>query len=226
MKRAILVTGIVIMSSFASAIYAQSDCKVLLPAIGDSYTGSCKQGLANGKGEAFGIDRYKGDFRKGFPDGVGTYVWQTGESYEGEWEKGLRNGNGKYTFKYGGKDSVLAGVWKEDKYIGERALAPYVIEYRNSIGRVSCIKMGNRPYVKYKFSRNGEESNNISDLLMQGSSGSERTGTSFAGFEQVTFPFKGKVTFKAPSSFMTSILTCELRLVINDPGSWIVTIFY
>jgi hypothetical protein len=115
---------------------------------------------------------------------------------------------------------------KGDKNIGERALAPYVIEYRNSIGRVSCIKMGNRPYVKYKFSRNGEESNNISDLLMQGSSGSERTGTSFTGFEQVTFPFKGKVTFKAPSSFMTSILTCELRLVINDPGSWIVTIFY
>jgi hypothetical protein len=125
-----------------------------------------------------------------------------------------------------GRDSVLAGVWKEDKYIGERALTPYVIEYRNSIGRVSCIRVGDRPYVKYIFSRNGVELNAIDDLLLQGSSGSERNAISFTGFEQVTFPFKGKVTFTAVSAFVSSMLTCELRFVINEPGSWIVTLFY
>jgi hypothetical protein len=226
MKRAILFTEIVIMFLFASALYAQSNCKVLIPGIGDSYSGSCKKGLADGPGEASGIDRYKGKFKKGFPDGVGTYIWQTGEIYNGEWRKGLRDGNGKYTFKYMDRDSVLAGVWKEDKYIGERALTPYVIEYRNSIGRVSCMRVGDRPYVKYKFSRNGDESNGINNLLLQGSSGSESNTVSFTGFEQVTFPFKGKVTFTAPNSFMTSMLTCELRIVINEPGSWIVTMFY
>ncbi|TSA39004.1 MAG: hypothetical protein D4R64_01040 [Porphyromonadaceae bacterium] len=225
MKRAILFAGILTISLFVSVINAQNDCKVLMPGISDSYTGSCKQGLADGPGEAFGIDQYKGKFKKGFPDGVGTYIWQTGETYKGEWKKGLREGDGKYTFKFMGRDSVLAGVWKEDKYIGERALAPYVIDYRNNIGRVSCMKVGDRPYVKYKFFRNGGESNNISNLLMQGSSGSENT-TSFTGFEQVTFPFKGKVIFNAPNSFQTATITCELRFIINEPGSWIVTMFY
>jgi len=226
MKRVVLIAGIVTMSLSASAIYAQSNCKVLIPRIGDSYAGSCKQGLADGSGEAFGIDQYKGEFKKGFPDGVGIYFWQTGETYNGEWKKGLREGGGKYTFKYMGRDSVLAGVWKEDKYVGERDLASYVIEYRNSIGRVTCMRMGDRPYVKYKFSRNGGESNNINNLLMQGSSGSESNTASFSGFEQVIFPFKGKVTFNALNSFQTATLTCELRLIINEPGSWIVTMFY
>jgi hypothetical protein len=226
MKRIILIAGIVTMSLSASVTCAQTSCKVLLPRISDSYTGSCKQGLANGQGEAFGIDQYKGEFKKGFPDGVGIYFWQTGETYNGEWKRGLREGDGKYTFKYMGRDSVIVGVWKEDKYIGERDLASYVIEYRNSIGRVTCMRVGDRPYVKYKFSPNGGESNNISNLLMQGTSGSESNTASFSGFEQVTFPFKGKVTFTAPNSFMTSVLSCELRFVINEPGSWIVTMFY
>jgi len=47
-------------------------------------------------------------------------------------------------YKYMGRDSVIAGAWKDDKYIGERALASYVIEYRNSIGRVTCMRVGDR----------------------------------------------------------------------------------
>ena len=214
------------MSLSASVASAQSNCKVLLPKIGDLYAGSCKQGLANGQGEAFGIDRYKGEFKKGFPDGTGIYFWQTGETYNGEWKKGLREGRGKYTYKYMDRDSVLAGVWKGDKYVGERALASYVIEYRNNIGRVTCMKVGDRPYVKYKFLSSGGELHNITSLLMQGSSGSESSTTSFSGFEQVIFPFKGKVTFAAPNTLNTATLSCELRVIINEPGSWIVTIFY
>ena len=221
-----MFSGILAISLFVSVINAQNDCKVLMPAIGDSYTGSCKQGLADGLGEAFGIDRYKGKFKKGFPNGVGTYIWQSGDTYQGEWKKGRRDGDGKFTFKFKGRDSVLAGVWKEDKYLGERVLAPYVIEYQNGIGRVTCMKVGDRPYVKFKFSRNGEELNNISNLLMQGSSGSESGTVSFTGFEQVTFPFKGKVIFNAPNTFQTATISCELRLIINEPGSWIVTMFY
>jgi hypothetical protein len=226
MKRIILFTGIAIMSLLASLLHAQDNCKVLITKINSSYNGSCKKGLADGSGEASGIDHYKGEFKKGLPDGVGTYIWQTGETYNGVWKKGLRDGNGKYTFKYMGRDSIISGIWKEDKYIGQQQLEPYVIEYRNSIGRVSCMRIGDRPYIKYIFSRNGGPSNNINNLLLQGSSGSESNATSFTGFEQVIFPFKGKVTFTAPNSFMTSTLNCELRLSINEPGSWIVTMFY
>ncbi|MBW6500831.1 MAG: hypothetical protein K0B05_05495 [Bacteroidales bacterium] len=226
-----LIAIIVGISLFSAALSAQSSCKVLLPALAGSYNGECKKGLADGRGEATGMDQYNGEFKKGFPDGVGTYLWQTGEIYTGEWKKGLRHGKGELSFKYLDRDSVLSGVWKDDKYMGERLLQPYVIEYRNSIGRVSCIKVGDRPYVRYKFSRGGEESDsrtseNIRDLLMQGSSGSEKAGTGFTGFEQVTFPFQGKLTFKAPNALMTATLNCELRFTINEPGSWVVTIYY
>ena len=227
MRQIKLISLTVVFFFSFSILVAQNSCLVLKPSISASYIGSCKQGLADGMGEAKGEDYYKGEFAKGLPDGKGTYIWKTGEVYKGEWKKGIRNGNGEYIIKTHEKDSVIAGKWKDDKYIGKAdASVPYSIDYRNSIGRVSCIRVGERPYVKYVFSRNGSESNNISNLLMQGSSGSESTLSSFTGFEQVTFPFKGKVTFSAPSSFQTSVLTCELRLTIKQPGSWIVTIFY
>ena len=226
MKRNVL--PVIILASFliTDGVFAQPGCKVLLPAISVSYIGDCKGGLADGTGHATGEDFYKGEFAKGLPEGKGSYIWKNGATYDGEWKKGLRDGYGIYSHKYQSRDSILEGDWKEDKYLGKRALAPYVIEYRNGIGRVSCMRSGDRPYVKYVFSRNGGESNNISNLLLQGSSGSENQLPAFTGFENVKFPFHGDVKFFAPNNFYSAILTCELRLTINNPGAWIVTIFY
>jgi hypothetical protein len=70
------------------------------------------------------------------------------------------------------------------------------------------------------------ESNNIGGLLMQGSSGSEFQSEAFAGYEYVEFPFHGILRFTAPNNFYSATIRCELRLTINQPGSWIVTIFY
>jgi len=211
-----------------SIINGQDNCKVLIPKIGDFYKGSCKNGLANGKGEAFGVDQYSGDFKKGYPDGNGTYIWQSGDKYEGDWKRGLRDGKGTLTVNYLGRDSVLAGVWKHDNYLGKELLPPYEIKYRTGIGRVTCMKTGNTPlYIKYKFSRSGESSiGNISGLLLTGNSGSESMTNDFTGFEHVSFPFEGKIKFTAPNAFNTASLSCEVRFVINQPGAWLVTIFY
>jgi len=226
MKRIILVTGMLILQ-FACKLSGQS-CQVLQPNIIGTYAGECKKGLADGNGEATGVDFYKGEFRKGYPDGVGTYIWHTGETYVGDWKHGLRDGKGKYTYKIMGKDTDLVGEWKNDKFIGNLATVPYSIEYKNTISRITCIKVGKRPYIKYKFAGAGTsgETNNINNLLLQGSSGTESNTTSFTGFEQVIFPFQGKVTFSAPNAFMTGTLQCELRFTINEPGSWIITMFY
>jgi hypothetical protein len=226
MKREIFLTMILVSFLFPGSMMAQIGCKVLLPAISDSYTGNCKDGLAEGTGQASGKDFYKGEFVKGLPDGKGTYIWKNGATYDGEWNKGMRDGYGIYSYKFQNEDSILEGVWKEDKYLGKIALAPYVIEYRNGIGRVSCIRTGDRPYVKYVFSRNGGESNNITGLIMQGSSGSENQLSAFTGFEYPEFPFHGNIKFSAPNNFYSAIITCELRLTINEAGAWIVTIFY
>lgn len=226
MKRNVLPVIILASFLFTDGVFAQPGCKVLLPAISVSYIGDCKNGLADGTGHATGEDFYKGEFVSGLPEGKGTYVWSNGATYNGEWKKGLRDGYGIYSHKYHSRDSILEGVWNKDKYMGRKALAPYVIEYRNGIGRVSCMRSGDRPYVKYVFSRNGGESNNISGLLLQGSSGSENQLPAFTGFENVKFPFHGDVKFFAPNNFYSAILTCELRLTVNKPGAWIVTIFY
>jgi len=82
------------------------------------------------------------------------------------------------------------------------------------------------PYVVYKFSRPGGSIDDISNLLLQGSSGSETNSTNFLGFEQVTFPFEGRIKFQAPNSLHTSMISYELRYTINQPGSWTVTIYY
>jgi len=228
MRKTILFTIMLTLPSFLAVLFSQTNCKVLIPSISDSYTGSCKQGLADGKGEAYGVDQYIGDFKKGLPNGKGTYIWQTGSRYEGSWKNGMRDGDGKYTFKNDGRDSVLAGIWKEDKYVGSKAVAPYVVQYLSGISRVSCIRAGEVPYVKYKFSRSGgkAEENDIQNLTFQGSTGQESVQTDFVGFEQVTFPFEGKVRFEAPNTLNTTTVNCELRLLINQPGSWTVTIYF
>lgn len=230
MKRLSFISAIIALSLITNAVHGQQTCKVLLPRIAALYTGPCKRGLADGKGEASGIDRYTGEFKKGLPHGEGTYFWETGEVYKGEWKKGLREGMGEYFFNIMGRDSVISGMWKDDRYIGEKALPPYVIGYRSNVGRMTFMKMDkDKSYVKYKFSRSGGESasaTTINDLLMQGSSGTENQSYNFTGFENVTFPFEGKIKFLAPNMLATATLNCEVRLTINEPGGWIVTIFY
>jgi hypothetical protein len=227
MKRALLISGILILSLLANNLYSQETCKVLMPQISDSYTGSCKNGLADGKGEAYGTDQYKGSFKKGLPEGEGVYIWQTGEKYEGSWKKGMREGKGSYTFLSDGKETVMTGIWNEDKYIGEKAVAPYTILFKNSITRVSCTKAGETPnYVVYKFSRAGGSASDINELMLTGSSGDETISQNFIGFEQVTFPFEGKIKFIAPNALRTAMMSCELRYQINEPGAWTVTIYY
>jgi len=77
-----------------SQMYAQKDCKVLYDGINESYSGSCKKGLAHGKGLAKGIDIYQGNFKKGLPHGQGMYTYSEGDSYSGSWKEGERNGFG------------------------------------------------------------------------------------------------------------------------------------
>jgi hypothetical protein len=236
MKKTALLLCSVMISSWFSAAWSQNNCKVLKPGIDSTYSGDCKQGLADGRGEASGIDHYTGEFKKGLPNGAGTYTWNTGEKYEGEWKKGLREGAGTFTISYDGRDSVVTGIWKEDKYVGEKSVPPYVIQYKNGITRVSCVRTGDQPMrVSYKFTRGGstsEHTSALSNLLLQGSSGNESSTGNYFGFETVTFPFEGKVKFTAPSALSAQgspeavTLNYELNFVINQPGAWLVTVYY
>lgn len=223
MKRVMLSFG---LGCWICLGFGQTDCKVLMPEISLVYKGECKDGLAHGEGEASGRDHFKGEFKKGLPHGKGVYEWTSGEVYEGSWRNGMRHGTGEYSFFFQGKDSVLAGKWVKDEYIGVGDnTRPYTIEYRNNIGRVSFSRIGSSlNYVRLRFIRGSAELT-VEDLFLYGSSGTERLEHNFMGFDMVEFPFKGKATFTAPGSWHGSIMNCEIRYTINEPGTWVVNIY-
>lgn len=219
-------TGIIIFLFFLSASYtiAQEGCKVLMPAIAVEYKGDCKKGLADGKGEALGVDHYVGHFKKGWPDGKGVYTWSTGEVYKGYFKKGMRNGMGTYTFKIEGKDSTLTGKWVKDKFVGNAKTVAYRVLYKNNIGRITFNRLGEGEEIRIKFYRNGGEVA-VEGLMLIGDSGNVMTDRTFTGFDRVEFPFTAKLLFDVPNDFYTATLSCELRFRINKPGSYEVRIY-
>jgi hypothetical protein len=134
------------------------------------YVGGCKNGLADDAGEAWGTDHYRGSFKKGLPQGKGTYEYADGSVYEGMWAKGIRQGEGKHAFKYDGTDSIQEGVWIKDKYAGKKAEGPgYKIVMSCSIERYRVCRYsdGNEISVVLKPVTSGAL--DVSNLLIIGS---------------------------------------------------------
>lgn len=81
---------------------SQKSCEVMDPNIGETYVGGCKNGRAEGYGEAKGRDVYRGTFLEGNQHGHGVYMWGSSTQlrnyrYEGEYQHGEVTGQGKYT---------------------------------------------------------------------------------------------------------------------------------
>lgn len=116
-KYGVMIT--VLLLCFLNSYSQQKDsCKVLVKEISDVYKGKCKDGLANGKGKAKGVDTYVGMFENGLPEGKGVYTYENGNTFSGHWSKGLKNGQGKFTFKLAGKEIEQKGYWKNGDYVG------------------------------------------------------------------------------------------------------------
>jgi hypothetical protein len=55
-----------------------------------------------------------GDWFEDKMEGVGTYVWASGEVYKGEYKANARHGKGKMTYSDG---TIYEGVWEADKKV-------------------------------------------------------------------------------------------------------------
>jgi len=105
---------------FCTSLAAQ-DCKVLDPELRGAYAGPCRDGLAEGEGEARGTAEYRGGFRAGKKHGQGVKAWPNGDRYEGGFAEDRREGRGKYTWG--------SGPWRGESYEG-----PYVNDKRHGEG--------------------------------------------------------------------------------------------
>jgi hypothetical protein len=97
-----------------------TNCKVEMKALAGKYEGSCKNGYADGKGEATGLHHYSGNFKNGWPNGKGIYKYNDSTYYTGLFQEGLREGKGEMHYMRNGKpDSLVKGYWSANEYQGD-----------------------------------------------------------------------------------------------------------
>lgn len=114
-------------------------CKVTPQNLVGQYSGDCKYGLANGKGEAKGIDRYVGSFKDGQPNGNGTYYFADTAYYEGNFQDGIREGKGEMHYmRKGVPDSIIKGYWIADIFRGAK-YSPYKLSTSSFFDRTEVI---------------------------------------------------------------------------------------
>lgn len=135
-----------------------------------SWTGACRDGLAEGHGvvQWFGADKpierdegeyhagkldgrgvsvfpdgsgYDGQWRDSLPNGRGVYHWAGGNRYEGEWLNNRRHGTGIETFASGDR---YEGQWRNDRPEGQGTLSAADKEVYIGNWSHGCFKDGPR----------------------------------------------------------------------------------
>ena len=204
----------------AISLYSQDSCRVLMPNIQGEYKGACKHGLAHGQGLAIGKDIYRGSFKKGFPDGFGTYYWANGAIYQGNWKKGKRNGKGSYSFKKDGRDTSLVGIWKNDVFIGIEHKQAYVNRSYNIDSYSFNLTAGIQNRVLISFKQNGSQNTRIDNLMLNSSSGTITQIGQLRGFDNVVFPVTISVRYDTYNKLGTQIINSYIEFVIYEKGDW------
>lgn len=99
---------------------AKTACRVLDSEIAGTYSGGCKDGLAEGYGEAKGNAEYRGGFHAGRKQGKGVKIWPSGDRYEGEFVADRKEGVGKYTWSPRGPSAgeSYTGAYLDDRRSG------------------------------------------------------------------------------------------------------------
>lgn len=122
MKKLLAMLGSCIAAAhLSSAAAEQTTCRVQDPELTAIYQGGCKDGLAEGYGEAQGIAQYRGEFHAGRKYGKGIKTWRDGDSYDGQFVDDRTQGYGTY-------------IWGSGTHAGERYTGEFLKDRRNGFG--------------------------------------------------------------------------------------------
>ena len=208
-----------------SALYAQKKCEVLMPEISGSYKGKCKEGLANGKGVAVGVDTYEGRFSEGLPDGKGKYTWADGRVYNGSWSEGVKEGQGTMTFPRVGGDSIVTGIWKDDEYLGPVPKPPYQVMRMLSVPRYTIRKVNEiGSVVTIGIFLSGSYNTDIDDFSLASDSGEQFTLGSRYGLQNAIVPYTVTLRYRSWNYLHTQQHDVIFEFRINEPGTFEVNI--
>lgn len=216
----LILSGMLVF--FQSEPVVQKDCEVLMETLALEYEGECKKGLAHGQGKALGSHTYEGSFKKGYPDGTGTYTWPNGNLYKGDFKNGLKDGEGElYVRRLGKPDSIVTGYWIKDEYIGQYRTA-YSVGQKRNILRTRFVHMSDTPnQVEVLIQRNGLP---IAVSQLQASADKSplfENSPALVAFTRVVYPLtNATLNFYAPSTFNSYQLDCELNFEIYREGHW------
>jgi hypothetical protein len=243
MKR-LTIIGIIFF--MATSTYAQK-CQVLGPSgiIGE-YEGDCKRGVAHGEGVATGKAKYIGEFKKGYPEGEGTYFYANGDVLFGEWEEGKVMGYG-YKIE---KADTLSGYWKGDpdnvRFMGTEKddLKGYTILAKDNISNVIIEKAdeGADNQLTLKLSDINRSIYAVS--FREISSGQQQEpqyvnpgrriddagrpindyGRIILQLKDVVYPFTGTIRYQVLNKSANFALPVVLKFQIKEPGNWTVSI--
>lgn len=196
-----------------------------MPKLSGTYIGDCKNGLAHGNGKAIGIDSYEGKFKKGLPDGKGTYTWKNGDVYTGDWKKGVQNGEGQFNTRMNNKDSLIVGIWDNNKYVGVKTLKPKVIR-KEGIQRVKFVRTEGRVnQMCVTIYKNGDFNRTVSDFNISGDSGVQLARDQIACFENFDIPFRSTLRYKSQVGLTEQLIYVFLEFEIQQEGSWEVSVY-
>ena len=201
----------ILMVSFQT--YGQ-DCEVKLKAISGIYLGACKKGLAQGKGVSSGTDKYEGNFKKGLPDGTGTYTWANGDIYVGSFKKGLKSGEGKLTTMAG----TIVGYWAEDEYIGKEKYPYKLFSADNNISDIQLTRKGNEKnqiLIHYEAKGRRAQHGNIIVKALEGNYASLIQEPWSKTLTQVIYPIRLQVENTRNDKYAE-----RFDIIINQPGEW------
>jgi hypothetical protein len=201
----LLISGIVLGQNQDDFPQKEEVCKVVGKDLKGEYYGKCKKGLAHGQGIF--------NFSEG------------GKVFDGKFKKGKMNGKGMiYVVKNGEKEVLKEGIWKNNAYVGEEKIAPFVVNRTENLDRHTVRKMSDGNKVNLNFYQNGIR-NNVSGLTVFTNNGNQVSGSYIYAYENLLYPFKCEVSYTTLSKFKTTSYRVRFEIVINEPGEWDISLY-